>query len=80
LTESWREGKNLPEWGDATVDDVIEDLMYGTSHKCDYNIKNGIPVLRIPNVSSGKLDLMDLKYACLESKESKKLSLKLATY
>jgi type I restriction enzyme, S subunit len=76
LTEDWREGKDLPDWDETTIGDVIEDLSYGTSQKCDYKVKNGVPVLRIPNVSSGKLDLSDLKYACLDPKEIKKLSLK----
>ena len=76
LTEDWREGKDLPEWEVSNIEGVIEDLSYGTSQKCDYNVKDGTPVLRIPNISSGKLELSDVKYALLDKKELDKLSLK----
>jgi len=69
LTEEWREGKDLPEWEETTIGENITDICYGTSKKCDYKINNGTPVLRIPNVSTGKLDLSDLKYTFLEEKE-----------
>lgn len=53
----------LPEgWGWATVEQVVLRSEYGTSVKCDYNI-GGIPVLRIPNIAAGKIDLSDMKYA-----------------
>lgn len=42
---------------------------YGTSTKCDYDF-TGPPVLRIPNVIKGKIDISDIKYAS----ESLKLS------
>ena len=35
---------------------------YGTSVKCDYN-PNGLPVLRIPNIAKGEIDLSDMKRA-----------------
>ncbi len=76
LTEEWREGKDLPEWEETTIGENITDICYGTSKKCDYKINNGTPVLRIPNVSTGKLDLSDLKYTFLEEKEFSKLRLK----
>ncbi len=76
LTEDWREGKNLAEWEEVSLKSVLEELSYGTAKKCDYLVRAGIPVLRIPNVSSGKLDLSDLKYACFEIKELQKLSLR----
>jgi type I restriction enzyme S subunit len=69
LTAKWREGKDLPEWEKINVGNVITALNYGTSKKCDYSVKDGIPVLRIPNVSSGKLTLDDLKYTTLDKKE-----------
>jgi type I restriction enzyme S subunit len=75
LTEEWRKGKDLPEWEEEMIGNVITSLNYGTSKKCDYSIKNGIPVLRIPNVSSGKLTLDDLKFAALDKKEQSYYSL-----
>jgi type I restriction enzyme, S subunit len=42
--------------------DLLETGRYGTSTKCGYN-GEGLPVLRIPNIQSGKIDLRDLKQA-----------------
>jgi type I restriction enzyme S subunit len=67
----------LPEnWEMARFSDILIDLKYGTSRKCDY-IQNGFPVLRIPNlnVDSGKIDVTDLKYTQLTCQEIKDLSL-----
>jgi type I restriction enzyme S subunit len=69
LTEEWREGRKLVAWGKTTIGNITMDLSYGTSKKCDYSVKNGIPFLRIPNISSGEINLSDLKYACLDKKE-----------
>jgi type I restriction enzyme S subunit len=53
----------LPEgWVWATVEQVIAKSEYGTSVKCDYNA-DGLPVLRIPNISEGRIVLDDLKRA-----------------
>jgi type I restriction enzyme S subunit len=42
--------------------EVLTDLRYGTSMKCAYE-PQGPPVLRIPNVKDGRVDIADLKYA-----------------
>ena len=53
----------LPEgWVWATVDQMIVRSEYGTSVKCSYE-SDGIPVLRIPNIVGGEIDLTDLKFA-----------------
>ncbi len=53
----------LPEgWAWATVDQMIVRSEYGTSVKCSYE-SEGIPVLRIPNIVAGEIDLTDLKFA-----------------
>ena len=53
----------LPEgWAWATVDQVIVRSEYGTSVKCNYE-SDGLPVLRIPNIVAGEVDLADLKFA-----------------
>ncbi|MGK3970060.1 restriction endonuclease subunit S [Sorangium sp. So ce1667] len=53
----------LPEgWAWAALGELAWDAGYGTSEKCDYG-GEGAPVLRIPNVARGKLDLTDLKRA-----------------
>jgi len=61
--EELAELPELPEgWVYIRVGAVIDDPTYGTSKKCDYEV-DGIGVLRIPNVISGKVDASDLKFA-----------------
>ncbi|MCL2644394.1 MAG: restriction endonuclease subunit S [Betaproteobacteria bacterium] len=53
----------LPEgWVWASLDQLVSESSYGTSVKCSYE-SNGTPVLRIPNVSGGRLDLRDMKFS-----------------
>lgn len=61
-------------WSWIRMQDIIKDLRYGTSKKCDYNLGEN-PVLRIPNIKNGKIDLSDLKSTNLSDKELKDLSL-----
>jgi type I restriction enzyme S subunit len=57
---------NLPElpdgWAWASLEELSWDSGYGTSEKCGYE-KSGIPVVRIPNIVGGEVNLNDLKYA-----------------
>jgi type I restriction enzyme S subunit len=46
----------------AELGALVAELRYGTSVKCSYDAA-GPPVLRIPNVQRGVVDLSDLKYA-----------------
>jgi type I restriction enzyme S subunit len=46
----------------ADLGELVAELRYGTSVKCSYDAA-GPPVIRIPNVQSGAIDLSDLKYA-----------------
>lgn len=53
----------LPEgWYWATLSCLSWNASYGTSAKCDY-VGGGNPVIRIPNVLSGRLETDDLKYS-----------------
>jgi len=53
----------LPEgWVWATLEQLSWDASYGTSEKCDYKYP-GPPVLRIPNIEKGRVELDDLKFA-----------------
>ena len=53
----------LPEgWCWARVETLYWSAGYGTSQKCTYEA-DGPPVLRIPNVDNGRIDLSDLKFA-----------------
>jgi type I restriction enzyme S subunit len=55
--------------------DVAISMRYGTSVKCEYATK-GVPVLRIPNVSGGKIALDDIKFGPLSPAEAADLSLR----
>ena len=56
----------LPElplgWTWATAEQLLARSEYGTSVKCSYEAE-GLPVLRIPNIVAGDIDLTDIKYA-----------------
>lgn len=76
LTREWRggepvDGGDLVEAEDGTLPagwkwQSLEELSwatsYGTSAKCAAE-RAGLPVLRIPNVRGGRIDLLDLKWA-----------------
>ncbi|WP_235913723.1 restriction endonuclease subunit S [Teichococcus coralli] len=49
-------------WTLASLDQLAWAASYGTSEKCD-PAGSGSPVLRIPNVARGAIDLSDLKFA-----------------
>jgi type I restriction enzyme S subunit len=57
---------NVPKppegWVWVSLEQISWDAGYGTSEKCDYGW-SGPPVLRIPNIVSGKVDISDLKFA-----------------
>lgn len=56
----------LPEgWVWASLDQLVAESSYGTSVKCSYE-SGGTPVIRIPNVSGGSLDLRDMKFSTLD--------------
>ncbi|HCT3346030.1 MULTISPECIES: restriction endonuclease subunit S [unclassified Citrobacter] len=65
----------LPDgWEWVKLGNILHDIKYGTSQKCDYNIA-GYPVLRIPNIVKGIIDLTDIKYGVLTDSELKDLTL-----
>lgn len=67
---------DLPsQWTIAPLGLVLESIKYGTSKKSEYDVA-GTPVLRIPNVSKGRIELTDLKRAILTEKEVRELSLR----
>ena len=50
-------------WPIVPAGSVFEVADYGTSVRCERDVPGGIPVLRIPNIASGRLDTSDLKFA-----------------
>jgi type I restriction enzyme, S subunit len=61
-------------WSYAPLGLLLRDLRYGTSRRAAYD-RPGTPVLRIPNVSSGALDVEDMKFADLDDREMRALQL-----
>jgi len=54
---------SLPDgWTWASLEQIAWSSSYGTSAKCSPD-NSGPPVLRIPNIAGGRIDLTDLKYA-----------------
>ncbi len=67
---------DLPDtWVQVRMKNVVGGIKYGTSKKCDYD-DTKLPVLRIPNVIKGYIDLSDIKYAQLSPKEYEPLRLR----
>ncbi|HSD16223.1 MAG TPA: hypothetical protein VLC71_03040 [Thermomonas sp.] len=52
-------------WCWATVEQLVQQSEYGTSVKCDYEAEFQ-PVLRIPNIAKGEIDLADIKFSTLD--------------
>jgi type I restriction enzyme S subunit len=56
----------LPEgWCWASIDQIVAKTNYGTSVRCDFE-STGVPVLRIPNISAGKVSFEKLKFATVD--------------
>lgn len=53
----------------------LVETRYGTSVSADATIETGVPVLRIPNVMGGQVDLNEMKYVELTKAELGRLSL-----
>ena len=73
LTENWAGGGN---WSTSQLGKLLTDVRYGTAKKSAYDIKEGTPVIRIPNIINGRVDTTDLKYGHFDKKELETLSLK----
>ena len=66
---------SVPEsWEVTTFKAIREWLQYGTSTRCAKDRKP-YPVLRIPNIDSGRVNDADLKYCDLPNEEAKKYRL-----
>jgi type I restriction enzyme S subunit len=65
----------IPEgWEVINLGQVIENLHYGTSVMCT-TIPTGVPILRIPNIVQGVVNLNDLKYASLSKEDLQRFAL-----
>ena len=69
------EAERLPiGWAFVRLGDIAVSMRYGTSIKCAYD-EALTPVLRIPNVSSGQVNLGDLKFGPLNERNQEALAL-----
>ena len=84
-----RPGKPLPKitpadtpftipksWEWCRLGKLFESLQYGTALKCSYDSSKNTGILRIPNVSTGKLSTSDMKFTNLTKSEKEQYSLK----
>ena len=66
----------VPEsWQVVNVGTVREALQYGTSTRCSYE-PTEFPVLRIPNIESGRVNDKDLKFCSLQATEADRYRLR----
>ena len=73
LRELFKEAANQAT--PCSVGTVTLESQYGTNVKCNEN-GDGIPILRIPNVAGGFVNLKKLKFAPLSQKEQAKVRLR----
>lgn len=74
LGAGWRIRNGASISTTVRLGDVVSDIRYGTAKK-SYPEKRGTAVLRIPNVSGGQINLLDLKYTNFDKQELMKLEL-----
>ena len=75
LTADWNEKRQ--SWRTSLLGSVLIDIRYGTAKKSVYELKDAVPVLRIPNIrEDGRIDSADLKYGDFSENELETLALK----
>jgi len=63
-------------YGTRALEGLLVEAGYGTSAKChSARFSDAMPILRIPNVASEKIDLTDLKFASLSERDLRKVQL-----
>jgi type I restriction enzyme S subunit len=62
-------------WSVVDFGTVREQLQYGTSSRCTYELTE-FPVLRIPNIEPGRVNAKDLKFGTLSPSEAARFKLK----
>jgi type I restriction enzyme S subunit len=60
---------DLPDETFAPLGVALEEVKYGTSAKCGAQQPGLVPVLRIPNIASGRLDLREVKWTSFTEQE-----------
>ena len=68
--------ENPMGWETVRLSEIVSEFRYGTSKKChDYATCGSLPVLRIPNVAKGAVNLDNLKHTVLNAEELQRLKL-----
>ena len=69
--------ENPMGWDVRPLADLVKDFRYGTTRKCydSTGRKDGVPVLRIPNILHGGVDWTDLKFSSLRKSECDNMKL-----
>jgi type I restriction enzyme, S subunit len=68
---------NPNAWSVTELGQEVSEFRYGTSEKCEaYSILMNHPVLRIPNILDGEINLDDLKYTSVSKDEFDRIVLK----
>jgi len=55
-------GRHPTGWDVQTLGEMVELIQYGTSERSDSDMEHGVPVLGIPDVVKGKIDMSRLRY------------------
>jgi hypothetical protein len=63
------ERNDRKQWKTFTLGSILSDIRYGTAKKSFYEVNDGTPVLRIPNIGDGYISSADLKFGEFNKKE-----------
>jgi len=75
LTKDWANSNEDAGWSTYSLGELLFDIRYGTAKKSSYTVSGSTPVIRIPNIKNGKVDIHDLKYGQFDDREIETLSL-----
>jgi type I restriction enzyme, S subunit len=63
-------------WREVPLGSVLLDIQYGTSQRATSEIPGAVPILRIPNVIGGNLDIADLSWVELSAYERERFAVR----
>ncbi len=63
-----------PGVGFVALEEILLEVQYGTSNPSGLHIPGSAPILRIPNVAKGRLDLTDLNWIVLSPQDQERFA------